>query len=513
MADDASTLITGWSGAAQQAYYNAKLQGDTDYQAFQKAQGAMQQAMSMAGAFGFAPGGNWADINSLAANAPPMGTPTLQAGGMTGSIGYIPGYTGVNAGQTSAELSGLAQTAQGSAGMTGFYAAPRQSQYTPGTFLKIDPNTYDYQTHGDQIDYVLPSGQIQRVSLPQARAMGWNGDLGALNTIPFSLAATLESAPPTQLPVQTLQSLSQYANLNAQAQNAALQQAGVTGMYNAPAQIYAPGTNMGGGKFQDLPADTQMAYYYSRGGDWTAAMNGWVADSNAAIQSFNQEHGLPNPNQPGTPQETLAAQQQYWQQAQQLAQMYGTYYAPNAPGGAVQPGVNAPQQGQQTLGAQQQYWQQGFQEQQLQQQTAQNYLQLMSSLRGPADWAQYQKVLGATPGGMKDLVAAAAGQYVPGAGGTSGTQPQSVTLPGFINQSTGQPGGGTQADQAAMNSLVAPNQMAPQTWNALNPSQKQLLLGQWEAQGYTQQDAQNLFNQSLPKYGTSTPQVGAFRLQ
>ena len=64
-----------------------------------------------------------------------------------------------------------------------------------------------------------------------------------------------------------------------------------------------------------------------------------------------------------------------------------------------------------------------------------------------------------------------------------------------------------------MNTLVAPNQMAPQTWNALTPSQQQMLLGTWESQGYTKDDAQALFTQSLPKYATQTPASGSFKLQ
>jgi hypothetical protein len=55
--------------------------------------------------------------------------------------------------------------------------------------------------------------------------------------------------------------------------------------------------------------------------------------------------------------------------------------------------------------------------------------------------------------------------------------------------------------------------MAPQTWNALTPSQQQMLLGTWENQGYTQDDARALFNQSLPKYATGAQGAGSFRLQ
>jgi hypothetical protein len=206
-------------------------------------------------------------------------------------------------------------------------------------------------------------------------------------------------------------------------------------------------------------------------------------------------------------QQTLAAQQQGFTQQQQLAQTYGTYMAPGA----------TPTAGQTTLASQQQAYNQWLASQQqalsqwtAQQTASQNYLNLLSGLRGPADWAQYQKVLGATPGGMKDLVAAAAGQYVPGGGATTGVQPQSVNLNNFVQGAVGGPDAGS---QAAMQSLVPPNQMAPQTWNALQPSQKQMLLGTWEAQGYNKDDAQNLFNQSLPKYGQMSPTAGSFRLQ
>lgn len=200
------------------------------------------------------------------------------------------------------------------------------------------------------------------------------------------------------------------------------------------------------------------------------------------------------------------------QQAQnmlQQAQTFGTW--------------GTPTQGQQTLASQQQAFQQQMDAQkqalaqwQAQQTAAQNYLTMMAGLRGPADYAQYQRVLGSTPQGMRDLVAAAAGQYVPGGGATTGVQPTPVSLQSFVGSVTGQQAGQGQTttnDQAVMNSLVAPNQMAPQTWNNLTPSQQQMLLGTWEAQGYTKEDAQALFNQSLPKYATQASGAGSFKLQ
>lgn len=282
----------------------------------------------------------------------PTNASTLAAGQATGGIGYIPGFTGIDASQTQSNLAQQASTAQGAAGLTGFYTAPSQSQWSPGTFLRIDPSTYDSGTYGQvQLDYVLPSGQLQRVSIPQAQAMGWNGNLGQMSTVPLAQALKLEGAAPQQLPQQTLQGLTTYSNLNAQAQNQAIAQSGVTGMYTAPATVQAPGTDLNGQTFAQLPAATQQAYYQREGSDWTAAMNAWVNESNANIRQYYQSLGLPVPNQQGTPQETLAAQQQYATQAQQLAQMFGQYYQPLTPGQTGQAGVSAPQVGQETQAA------------------------------------------------------------------------------------------------------------------------------------------------------------------
>jgi hypothetical protein len=284
----------------------------------------------------------------------PANTPTLAAGQATGSIGYIPGYTGTDASQTQSLLSTQAGTAQAAAGLTGFYAAPSQSQFTPGSFVRLDPSTYP-QEYGTQISYVLPSGQLQRVGLGQAQAMGWNGNLGTMPTISAQQALGLESAPPSQGPVQTLQGLTGYSNLNTAAQNNAIAQSGVTGMYQAPAQVLPPGTNAGGGKFSDLPPNVQQGYYQSRGGDWNAAMAAWVADSNNAMrQATEAAGGTWNPNAAGTPQETLAAQNQYFTQANDLATQYGQYYQPGMPGQAGVAGVNTPIAGQTTLAGQNQ---------------------------------------------------------------------------------------------------------------------------------------------------------------
>jgi len=201
--------------------------------------------------------------------------------------------------------------------------------------------------------------------------------------------------------------------------------------------------------------------------------------------------------------------------------MYGQYYSPGAPGQAGAAGTNMPTAGQMTSAQQEQNYTQWLRSQQeareqwtAQQTASQNYLTLLSNLRGPADWAQYQKVLGATPQGTQDLVRAAAGQYIPGGGATTGVQPQAADLNSLYNQATGSNTSGQQALSGMQQSLVAPNQMAPQTWNALTTSQQQMLMGVWESQGYSQEDAKQLFTQSLPQYATSQPSTaGSFRLQ
>jgi len=293
-------------------------------------------------------------------------------------------------------------------------------------------------------------------------------------------------------------------------------------------------------------------------------------------QWMTEQFGTWNPNGPTPGQQTLQSQQQGWQQAYDTSQMYGQYYAPGsaptagqqtlaAQNQANQLGLSQAQltgyyaapgttgQGQQTLQGQQQYWSQGFQQQQeanrvaaQQQATAQAYLQLLSSLRGPADWAKYQQVLGSTPGGMSDLVAAAMGQYVPGGGATTGYQPQAANLqtmmgqvqqyaPSYQQQQPQQGGqawgsgigvGGqentpAQQQQATGNGtnmygqsqLPAPNQIAAQSWANMAPSQQQMLLGQYEAQGWDKTDVQALMNQSLPKYASNAPTAGTWQLR
>jgi hypothetical protein len=319
----------------------------------------------------------------------------------------------------------------------------------------------------------------------------------------------------------------------------------------------------------------QFGQWYGPGGAPAAGAQTLAAQQQQFGQGLDTSQLYGQYYAPGTAptqgQQTLAAQQQGLANAATVAGLTGMYNAPGATG-----------QGTQTLAGQQQQWQQGFQQQQfaaqqaqLQQQNALGYLQLLSSLRGPADWAKYQQVLGSTPGGMRDLAAAAMGQYVPGGGATTGVQPQAANLNSMYAQVQGSPNtyaypqagqnwaqqqaayqqnppnwqttqysapqsqqawgtgigvGGNQATaaqavQATGNgtnmyggqqqqyNLPAPNQISSQSWNNFTPSQQQMLMGQYESAGWDKGDVQSLYNQSLPKYGTNNASAGTWRLR
>jgi hypothetical protein len=351
---------------------------------------------------------------------------------------------------------------------------------------------------------------------------------------------------------------------------------------------------------------SQQAYYsaLSSGADANTALNQakfvWQQKMDEATQTgkWNGQYNMPSlqnfastfgtwmPEGPTAGQETMAREGQTYGQQQGYGSMYGQYYAPGtnpeqgqqtlaAQNQANQlglaqagltgyynaPGAAAGAQGQQTLQGQQQQFSQGLQTQQEAraaqaqgQSQTQAYLQLLSNLRGPADWAKYQQVLGSTPGGMRDLAAAAMGQYVPGGGATTGYQPQAAGLQSMMGQVAGQPyygqGGGQlqqpnvyqggqgsygQPQQAwgsgigigpqqaspeqqqqglgGGTNLPAPNQIAAQSWKNMAPSQQQMLLGMYEGQGWDKGDVTALMSQSLPKYATNAPSAGTWRLQ
>jgi len=465
------------------------------------ASGSMQQFMEMIREFNLNFGNTMATTygqNFGAGVLAPQTASSLAAQQAGGMLGYIPGYSGLTTGQTQSLLAQQAQTAQAGAGLTGFYAQPGQSQWSPGTFLRLDPNTYDTQQFGDtQLDYVLPSGQLQRVSIPQARAMGWNGDLGSINTLPMQQAVALESAPPSQLPVQTLEGQTTYSNLNTAAQNQALAQAGATGMYTAPATVQPPGTDLNGQAFSSLPQATQQAYYQREGGDWNAAMQAWVNESNANIRQWAQQNGIPVPGGAGTPQETLAAQQQYATQANQLAQLYGQYYSPLAPGQTATAGVNAPQQGQQTQSMQEQIYRQ-----QLDAINAAAALQA-NPFRQQQVIGQLGNVLGGGP-----VASFSAPNTVQGVGTAGGTGPN--TGMAYMSQMIDDIRGGTnsansQGVQGVLDAIPTPNKINSNEFLRAAPSTQQMVLqGMQEKYGLDPNDSMAQIKNTLPAFTAPT---------
>lgn len=79
---------------------------------------------------------------------------------------------------------------------------------------------------------------------------------------------------------------------------------------------------------------------------------------------------------------------------------------------------------------------------------------------------------------------------------------------------TGGAAGGTTYDQymTAARGLPPPSQIAPQNWNAMTDSQKQILLGMYEQSGWNVTDALQQYQASLPKFGSAAPPVGTTRL-
>jgi hypothetical protein len=381
--------------------------------------------------------------------------------------------------QTQQALQNMQQYGLNQAGVTGVYYDPSQMTYAPGMFIR-DPTTNAI-------------GQIQ--SNGQLRMFGDQGDF--------------------------LRAGGSWDMVN----NPDMMRNVSTEEYQRLAQ--APGQNANG---PGGTASLQLQQMYGTYGMPTAGA------PTMALQAMYGSNAAPTAGQ-----QTLAAQNQYFNQAATEAGLTGWYNAPNA---TATSGANpTPGQGQQTLAAQGQYWNQNFQQAQANQSNTMAYLNLLSSLRGPADWAKYQQVLGSTPGGMRDLYAAAMGQYVPGGGATTGYQPQAAnlnTLQEQVGGYTANPGqpqtpgqawgsgigiGGQQPTPAQQqqaqggganmygSSMPAPNQISAQSWNNLAPSQQQMFLGMYENQGWDKNDVEALYKQSLPKYGTNSPTAGTWRMQ
>jgi len=251
------------------------------------------------------------------------------------------------------------------------------------------------------------------------------------------------------------------------------QQQGYGQMYG---QYYAPGTGPVAGTQTQAALQQQQANAYQ-----TAGLTGWYTptqNANVSPSRFNYDA-------------SAGEKQAYLDAAQGDANLAASRWAADASNAVAQFNKEHPAQAQQTLAGQQQQFMQGLQTEQearaaqaQQQSQAMGYLNLLSNLRGPADWAKYQQVLGSTPGGMRDLVAAAMGQYVPGGGATTGVPTQAVSLQSMMGDVSGNPYTGQGGGPLNMPSVYGSGngQMAADVynnyWNQTSPNNQQYSYGQ-----------------------------------
>jgi hypothetical protein len=506
--------------AAQTAYNNAVLSGQSQDRAQKAAQDAFTNAMSVATGFGYSPGG---------AGMPAQGTPTM---GQMKQWADLYGTAAAPANQYQMTLAAQQQQfAQQQA---------QQAQYAAlsGTYTPTSGGTLSGSVNVGQIDQALQNAlgrdynqnvfqamtrslQGQNLSNPSALQAvdaaiksASQGRLQGVGDIAGQLGQGAYTAPQDALSMAAQQqygAMYGYAgaplpgemtqSMQAQLAQQAIAQAGVTGYYNAPS--YTPQAQAGTTSWDQLSGQLQGA----AGANYNDA---------AAKAAYQQAVGQQGGNFAGNQAAPLTQ-----------AQMQTIYNAGGVP--QQQPGSGAGAgQGIMTVQYQQQ-----------QQQAAQAYLNLLSQLQGPADYGKYLNVLGSTPQGLQSLVGAAAGQYLPG-GGTTGVQPQGQNLTNLVNSATSgysQAGGGVagstqgtgpaattgaasgsngtsyQDYMAAARAMPSPNQIAPQAYNGMTDSQKQMMQGMYGQLGYNPNDVQSLFNSSLPKYSAGTGQsTGSFRL-
>jgi hypothetical protein len=126
-------------------------------------------------------------------------------------------------------------------------------------------------------------------------------------------------------------------------------------------------------------------------------------------------------------------------------------------------------------------------------------LGLQASLKGPRNWATYQSTFNSTPGGLQDVMAAYQGRYqLPGAtGAQSQAQGGRNTVAGLGGDILSGTYGndGTQQPQAMGN----PRQVDLQNWARMQPSQREMILGQFENEGWYGEDVENLMKGAAPR--------------
>ena len=197
-----------------------------------------------------------------------------------------------------------------------------------------------------------------------------------------------------------------------------------------------------------------------------------------------------NPGQ----QETLAAQQQYFAQANDLATQYGTYYQPGMPGQTGVAGVNNPNVGQSTLAAQQQSYAQQM-----------GLISQAASLQ--ANPFRQQQAIGQMSGLLSGggVASFQAPNTVAGVGTAGGNTQGGM---GYLQQMIDDirsPG----ANQTSMNSVLdaipTPTKLDSQSFLRSTPStQNMVLQGMQEKYGLDPQDSMTQIKATLPQFTAPT---------
>lgn len=142
-----------------------------------------------------------------------------------------------------------------------------------------------------------------------------------------------------------------------------------------------------------------------------------------------------------------------------------------------------------------------FQREQYETGTMQNLLSLQAGLRGPENYAQYLKVLGSTPQGMRDVVNAAAGRFqMPSTTGmTPGQGTNAADVQSLLRDvTTGAPNAQADWSSALSGGLPAPNQISLQNWSKMMPTQQKMLLSAYEGAGWDTNDVLKQLQQASP---------------
>jgi hypothetical protein len=205
----------------------------------------------------------------------------------------------------------------------------------------------------------------------------------------------------------------------------------------------------------------------------------------------------------------LEAARDAWAKAYQTAQTTGTFDGADTMAmqqqkyaqGVTDAGLTGTYQGQDTM-------------QKIAQQNA-NALSLMglqASLSGPRNWAKYQSTFNSTPGGLQDVMAAYQGRYqLPGATGAQATaQGGRASVAGLAGDIlSGTYGNDTTQQPQAMGN---PRQADLQNWARMQKSQREMILGQYENEGWYGPDVEQMMAGAAPRQaGASSANYNFFQ--